>query len=197
MNNFGYGYQPLESNSLPAGIYQARITKCEYRDAKGYTILDVYVDIQGHPNAKPDRFSFFDRPGNNEPDKQRGWDYSMTQFFDSFHINRGDFNILNWRGRNGFVRVVQRKDSNYMDMYPYLPKENEQGGQAAQQGQQQRSQQPQQQNGYQQGQRQQPYRQQTGYQQGQQRQGYQPQPPQDQQGYFESDADNFDDDIPF
>lgn len=119
--NFGAGYTPAESQQLEAGKYRARITGVEFVNRGGYDVMDIHFQVSGKPNCKPDRMSYFDRP--MDPEKAIGWDLQLTRFFDAFGIQRGNFNCNEWRGKIGQIIVsVNKKNPQYMDVYPYVEK---------------------------------------------------------------------------
>ena len=60
---FGQGYTPRESIKLTPGEYEAGIIGARYEQTKnGTPYLAVYVQIKGHPGAKPNCLTFYDRP---------------------------------------------------------------------------------------------------------------------------------------
>lgn len=117
---FGQGYTPVESVQIEDGCYEARISGVKNVERNGYMIREVTLKYLGLPdNAKPNVLSFFERP--TDPEKAKGWDLRMTNFFDSFGIQRGNFDLNAWISRTGSVQVVtNKKNPQYKDVYPYV-----------------------------------------------------------------------------
>lgn len=132
---FGDGYKPIESNKLEVGEYFARIDKTTYEQTKnGTPYLAVYVSIKGIKNARPNVLTFYDRP-YVDIKAQEKWDEQMTEFFDAFHLQRGNMDINSWLGATGWVRCVpQKAHPEYKVLYPLkkVPKPTDQKANAPQ-----------------------------------------------------------------
>lgn len=117
---FGQGYTPVESVQIEDGCYEARIVEVKNAERNGYKIREVTLRYFGLPeNTKPNILSFFERP--TDPDKAKSWDLRMTNFFDSFKIQRGNFELGAWISKTGTVQVVaNKKNPQYKDVYPYV-----------------------------------------------------------------------------
>lgn len=117
---FGQGYTPIESVQIEDGCYESRISGVKTVERNGYQIREVTLKYLGLPeNAKPNVLSFFERP--TDPEKAKGWDLRMTNFFDSFGIQRGNFELGAWHGKTGTVQIVtNKKNPQYKDVYPYV-----------------------------------------------------------------------------
>jgi hypothetical protein len=117
---FGQGYTPIENLQLEDGYYECRICGVQNVEKNGYMIREVALKYLGlSENAKPNVLSFFERP--TDPEKAKGWDLRMTNFFDSFGIQRGNFELGAWHGKTGTVQIVtNKKNPQYKDVYPYV-----------------------------------------------------------------------------
>ena len=130
---FGQGYQPRESVKLLPGEYEAGIIGARYEQTKnGTPYLAVYVQIKGHPGAKPNCMTFYDRPYAGQKEMER-WDEKWTEFCDAFHLPRTvteDF--ASWHGKKGWIRCVpQKSNPEFSNIYPLVKRP----GQTAQQTQ--------------------------------------------------------------
>lgn len=140
---FGTGYTPVEASSgLDVGDYRAKIvnlTVDHYNN--GNQFLNVVVEIEGHAGCLPNTIVLNDRPvlgtvkasGYAVEDKDvEKWDKAMTRFFDSFGINRGDFNMKNWQNKVGTVHCDwqydptedDKKSKKYKQLTPIVRKGN-------------------------------------------------------------------------
>ncbi len=138
--SFGQGYVPQESAfQLPEGEYKAQIRGAQFGRLQdtGRSYFDVYLNIKdtngnSFEGFKPDSKRYFDRPqypqdvplsvqqaGKTLQDMQLSWDRQMTAFFDAFGIQRGDWNVENWRGKIGYINVRKDKTNpSYMVILP-------------------------------------------------------------------------------
>lgn len=126
MNSFGFGYQPVDSFQLQDGTYEAKITKVEKNvTSQGKKYVTVFFCIGGNDKSTPNRWMSFDRPTEGfgmftVEQAQHMWDSTMTKFFDSFKIPRGNFDTNAWVGHSGEVTVrQQKKDNRYKEIVPY------------------------------------------------------------------------------
>ena len=117
---FGQGYTPRESVKLPPGEYEAAILGAKYEQTKnGTPYLAIYVQIKGHPGAKPNTITFYDRPYAGEKEMSR-WDERVTEFFDAFHLERRfPDDYRSWHGARGWVRcVLDKRNPEFSNLYP-------------------------------------------------------------------------------
>lgn len=149
--SFGQGYVPQESAfQLPEGEYKAQIRGAQFGQLQdtGRGYFDVYLNIKdtngnSFEGFKPDSKRYFDRPqypqdvplsaqqaGKTLQDIQLSWDRQMTVFFDAFGIQRGDWNVENWRGKIGYINVRKDKTNpSYMVILPDAQKRQQMNGQ--------------------------------------------------------------------
>lgn len=131
MNTYGFGYQPVESYQLQDGIYEAKITKVEKNVTdQNKKYITVFFNVGGNEKSTPNRWMNFDRPTEGfsrftAEEAQKMWDATLTKFFDSFSIPRGNFDFESWVGKKGQVTVRQQKnDSKYKEIVPYALKKS-------------------------------------------------------------------------
>lgn len=127
---FGSNYTPVETvPMLEPGIYTAKIIKAETTNGNYGEQKLVEVTIKDHKGCNPRLFYLNDEPtqgfGSFTVEQAREmWCRNMTQFFDSFKIQRGNFNEKSWVGAVGTVTVrPQKKNPQYMEIVPYEAKQ--------------------------------------------------------------------------
>lgn len=144
------GYTPRESMQLENGEYRFRIrgVSQERYNSGGY-YLKITCDVSGHPGAVPNVLTYNERPrlgtykANGNPVEQKDldrWDRDMTVFFDSFGINRGDFETAHWIGKIGNGRVnwqydphePDKKSKKYKEITLFVKKDAAPAGQTPQ-----------------------------------------------------------------
>jgi hypothetical protein len=103
MANWGSGYQHEESNRLDEGAYRVEIVSVEEGNSKaGNPMLTLGIRPNGstitikHYIVKND---YFNR--------------NMTQLFESFNIEEGDFNLMTWVGATGAAQL-KKDDRGYL-----------------------------------------------------------------------------------
>lgn len=123
---FGEGYEPVEGGKkLEDGIYEAKIVKAEGFNGNYGAYVKCTVQVKDNPNAMPNLFFINDSPkqgaGNYTKEQlHEMWCKSTTAFFDSFKIQRGNFNINQWVGAVGKVTVrPQKARPEYSEIVPY------------------------------------------------------------------------------
>lgn len=90
-------YKREESNRLEAGDYRVSIVEVEETTSKaGNPMLVVTVQ----PNGSTIKIK-------NYIVKNEYFNRNMTQFFDSFNITEGDFNLMTWPGAIGAARLKE------------------------------------------------------------------------------------------
>lgn len=126
---FGNGFKHEDSSEmLEIGNYKAKITKAEIKNGNYGDYIQAEVEVEGHPNCNPHIFLLNDRPakgfGNLTAEQaQKIWDRNMTQFFASFAIQEGDFEVSHWLGKTGEITVQQqKKNTQFNEIVPYKTK---------------------------------------------------------------------------
>lgn len=126
MNTYGFCYQPVDSFQLQDGIYEAKITKVEKNvSAQNKKYITIFFCVAGNEKSIPNRWSNFDRPTEGfgkftVEEAQHMWDKTFTKFFDSFSIQRGNFDFDSWVGKTGKITVRQQKNNdNFKEIVPY------------------------------------------------------------------------------
>jgi len=146
--SFGQGYKPMQKTVLDCGIYMARIKSVEQGYWKsGQAKVDVILEVKGFSGCQPNRIVLSDMPmkpyGRATVEQlQTSWNISMTEFFDAFGIQRGDFNFQDWYGKIGTVTCrPQRNNSKYKELvageHDFSPPQNQNTQNAPTQSQQQ------------------------------------------------------------
>lgn len=128
---FGSDYKAEEfSNSvrLDDGNYGAKIVKTEGVEKNGNKFIRVEFEVNGNPNAWPNTYYIFDSPkeakGSMTLEQMKSmWNKKMTAFFDSFKIDRGNFDFRTWAGKTGEVTIQSRwDDSSKSELVAYKTK---------------------------------------------------------------------------
>lgn len=125
---YGQGYRPVEkAKTLADGQYTAKILKIEptaTKDGSGQ-YLKVTVAVKDNPGALPNQSYLYDRPSTSIgtmtlEQSQEMWDRNMTQFFDSFQIQRGNFDFGTWVNKVGTITIrPQRNKPQYKEIVLY------------------------------------------------------------------------------
>jgi len=123
---FGEGYIPMESGTkLDDGVYNnAKIIDAEGVDNNGRKYVKCTIKVDGK-NVYPNMFFINDSPkeGGAKFTKEQlldMWCKTTTSFFDSFKIDRGNFNFKQWIGKEGTITVRQQKNHpEYSEIVPY------------------------------------------------------------------------------
>jgi hypothetical protein len=108
---YGEGYQERESAFITSeGDYEITLGQPQdkYVEQLYANVREVPVTIKGYPESNPKSWTFFERP-DSDPDRIAQWDRNMTTFFDSFGIQRGDFDASHWVGKSGMVHIGKDK----------------------------------------------------------------------------------------
>lgn len=119
---FGEGYYPVESNQLKEGVYKARIIGVGPKVKDGYEWMEVQLDISRHPGCQPNKIIMNYQPtqapsyGGTLADAMTSWNKKMTIFFDSFGIQRGNFQTQTWIGKIGYVECKKQKNKDFMQL---------------------------------------------------------------------------------
>jgi hypothetical protein len=126
---FGNDFKHEDSSEmLECGNYRAKITKAELKKGNYGDYIQAEVEVEGHPNCNPHIFLLNDRPtqgyGSLTAEQlQKMWDRNLTQFFASFAIPEGDFELSHWVGKVGDITVQQqKKNTQYNEIVPYKTK---------------------------------------------------------------------------
>lgn len=132
---FGQGYIAEEFSNkvkLDDGNYKAKIVKTEgVETPTGKKYIKIEFVVNGNPNAFPNIFNMFDQPTEAKgtvslDDLKHGWNKKTTAFFDSFGIERGNFDFRTWVGKEGEVTVqAQYSKPEYSEIVPYKTKPRE------------------------------------------------------------------------
>lgn len=97
INNWNY----VEvSDNLKAGEYRVRIASVEecISASSGNDMLKIVFDVSGSTKKLNYYIVFL-------PDRPEVTNRNLTKFFDSFDIEKGNFNIQSWVGKVGACRV--------------------------------------------------------------------------------------------
>lgn len=120
--NFGDGYKVIRDNLLELGVYKARIVRvnCGFWKS-GDKKVDVTVEIQGKQHAKPNTFVINDKPRQaigkmTYEQTVENWCKNVTQFFDAFGIEAGNFNWQSWQGHTGTVTCRMQRNGKYREL---------------------------------------------------------------------------------
>jgi len=108
MSNFDY--VPEERTKVQAGDYRLEVLSAEETIAKSSGNPMIVIVVQ--PNGS--NIKITKRIVKNEY-----FNRNMTEFFDSFGITRGDFNLLGWVGAIGAGRL-REDDKGYLEVAYFL-----------------------------------------------------------------------------
>lgn len=92
-----FDYTPEERTKVQAGDYRLEVLSAEEKVSKSGNPMIVVV-VQ--PNASGIKITHY-------MVKNEYFNRNMTEFFDSFGITRGDFNLLGWVGAVGAGRLKE------------------------------------------------------------------------------------------
>lgn len=116
---YGNGYEQVEFNSaVTDGDYEVRLGMPVDKEVSGYRLREIPIQIRGQPNAKPDRWTWFDMPtsGDNLTERQMKWNQQRTKDADCFGVARGDFRPQSWAGKVGWVHIAKNTKTGYMEV---------------------------------------------------------------------------------
>lgn len=82
------------------------VTKGSTRDGSRYLRVKCKINYEGEP-----RVSFFLTEGSS-------FEGRATAMFDTFGIERGDWNTEGWRGKRGYMHIRLRQKDGYINMDP-------------------------------------------------------------------------------
>lgn len=105
-------YSPscLRANVVPKeGIYLTKIsdiTQGTMDDGRRYVQVKCTINCEGNPVV-----SLFLTEGGN-------FNGNLTAFFDTFGIERGNFNFDAWINKRGYLKILLQKKGEYMNMNP-------------------------------------------------------------------------------
>jgi hypothetical protein len=101
---FGDNYRPEERahpEQVPEGDYMIALGMPVDGDWNGQPVRDIEIRIKDYPGYKPDKWRIFDDTSDMEKRNAR-----MTEIFDAFGIQRGDYRPQSWMGKKGMVHIA-------------------------------------------------------------------------------------------
>lgn len=100
MSDFNWNFKPESGfESIAAGDHRLRVASCEKAvSQKGNDMLVLKFAVSGYAKQIWHYIVFL-------PDKPEITNRMLTQFFDSFDIERGNFNMQSYIGKTGAARV--------------------------------------------------------------------------------------------
>ena len=110
-----YAAESIKANIVPCeGDYHLRIEKVETgtieakdgEPAKRYFRIDCLIAAEGYPHV-----SIFLTEGKN-------FNANATAFFDTFGIQRGNWNYEEWKMLEGWMHIELKKNGQYTNMVP-------------------------------------------------------------------------------
>jgi hypothetical protein len=109
-------YKPEEGSRLGAGDYRCVVVDAEETESKSSGRPMIVITVQ--PNGSSAKVKQYIV-------KNEYFNRNMTSFFDSFGIERGDFNMLGWVGAVGAGKFVE-DENGYLKVRWFLsPKQAE------------------------------------------------------------------------
>lgn len=112
--------EETQFEAVPVGEHRCRIKEVEKAISKnGNDMLIVKLEISGHSGMLFHYITFM----NDHPEITNRM---LTQLFDSFGIEEGDFNIATWCGKAGGVNVKHDEDGRAKVSY-FLSKKKQEG----------------------------------------------------------------------
>lgn len=110
MADWSVGFEREERVEIPEGDYRVAITAVEEKKSQaGNDMLVITLKLCGANITVKDYIV-----------KNKWFNRNMTEFFDSFNIDEGDFNILTWIGASGAAKF-KRDEKGYLKKAWYIP----------------------------------------------------------------------------
>lgn len=110
--NWNYQAEETTFDKVPVGDIRVRIKEAKMEKSKGgKDMIHFTFDVSGTTALLHHYIVFLEE--NPKLTNQK-----LTQFFDSFGINRGDFNTQNWVGKVGACRT--KEDGEYIKVHFFL-----------------------------------------------------------------------------
>ena len=107
-----WDYQREEREVFEPGNYRVEIVSVEEKESKAGNPMIV---VTLRPNGSDVKI-------NHYFVKNQYFNRNMTEFFDSFNIDEGDFNFITWVGAVGAARL-KKDDNGYLRVAWFLPKD--------------------------------------------------------------------------
>jgi len=121
MIDWKFNAEEQQFDEVPVGNIRLRVKQVEEAKAQsGKDMLILTFDVSGCRATLRHYIVFL-------PDNPEVTNRNLTQFFDSFGINRGDFNINNWVGKVGgaFTFKNDYNDKEYVKVKYFLSKKQQ------------------------------------------------------------------------
>lgn len=110
--NWNYQVEEQQFDKVPVGDIRVRVKEAKIENSKsGNEMLHLELDVSGTTAILHHYIVFL-------PDNPQITNRKLTEFFDSFGINRGDFNLANYKGKVGACRT--KEDGEYVRVHFFL-----------------------------------------------------------------------------
>ena len=109
----GYEPEPIKKRIVPEGDYTVKVKNVTFNTMKkdgeadtAYIRVECVINYEGFPEV-----SIFIT-------KNKSFNSVLTAFYDTFGIQRGDYNFNNWMNRCGVIRIKHKQKGEYVNMDP-------------------------------------------------------------------------------
>lgn len=109
----GYEPEPIKKRIVPEGDYTVKVKNVTFqtmhKDGEpdtAYIRVECVINYEGFPEV-----SIFIT-------KNKSFNSVLTAFYDTFGIQRGDFNFNNWMNKIGVVRIKHKQKGEFTNMDP-------------------------------------------------------------------------------